>query len=120
MTSLQLSVSDLQKTTDFYRNFLGFELDEPHRHDGNESLHHDLAWGDFASGSFVMLHLVQAEPDNATQNAQVGFSVDDVDGLHERAQELQILVIDPPHEEEWGRNAKYADPDGNVVSLTEG
>jgi predicted enzyme related to lactoylglutathione lyase len=29
-----------------------------------------------------------------------------------------VTVLEPPHDGQWGRNAAYEDPDGNLVSVT--
>ena len=120
MTSVSVWASDLEATARFYRDFLGFELDEPHRHDGGDGLHHDLVWGDFETGDVVMLHIALAEGRPKTSGVQLGFGVDDLSRVHDRAGELDVPVVEEPHDEPWGRNAKYADPDGNIVSLSEG
>jgi catechol 2,3-dioxygenase-like lactoylglutathione lyase family enzyme len=67
LNRLQVQAADLAAAARFYGQFLGLELDdEPHWHDGNEALHYDLAWGDFASGDYMMLNLAQAEPGQHT------------------------------------------------------
>lgn len=118
---MQIWAADLAATAGFYGQFIGLELDdEPHQHDGNEALHYDLAWGDFASGEYVMLHLAQATPGHHTTGAQIGITVDDVDAVHEKASQFGATVLEQPHDGEWGRNAVYEDPDRNIVSVTSG
>jgi len=81
---LQVQAADLAAAARFYGQFLGLELDdEPNRHDGNEALHYDLAWGDFASGDYMMLNLAQAEPGQHTTRAQIGITVEDLDAVHQ-------------------------------------
>jgi predicted enzyme related to lactoylglutathione lyase len=119
--SLQVRAADLAAAAKFYGQFIGLELDdEPHQHDGNEALHYDLAWGDFASGEYVMLHLAQAGPGRHTTGAEIGITVDDVDAVHEKAAQFGVTVLADPHDGEWGRNAVYQDPDQNIVSITSG
>jgi len=119
--SLQVWAADLAAAARFYGQFIGLELDdEPHQHEGNEALHYDLAWGDFASGEYVMLHLAQANPDQRTTGAQIGITVEDVDAVHQRAAQFGVTVLEQPNDGEWGRNAVYQDPDQNIVSVTSG
>ena len=119
LNSLQVQAADLAAAARFYGQFLGLELDdEPHRHDGNEALHYDLAWGDFASGDYMMLNLAQAEPGQHTTGAQIGITVEDLDAVHQRAAQLGVTVLEPPHDGVWGRRAMYQDPDRNIVSVT--
>ena len=119
LNSLQLWVDDLAASAKFYGQFLGLELDdEPHQHTGNEALHYDVAWGDFTSGDYMMLHIAQAEPGQHTSGAQIGITVGDVDALHPKAAQFEVTVLQHPQDGEWGRNAMYEDPDGNVVSVT--
>ena len=119
LNSLQVWAADLAASAKFYGQFLGLELDdEPHQHTGNEAPHYDVAWGDFASGEYMMLHLAQAKPGQHTTGAQIGITVRDVDALHRTAAQFGVTVLAQPHDAEWGRNATYEDPDGNVVSVT--
>lgn len=121
LNSLQVWTADLASSAKFYGQFLGLDLDdEPHQHDGNEALHYDLAWGDFTSGDYMLLHLAQAEPGGQTTRAQIGITVDDVDAVHQKAAQFGVIVLEQPHDGEWGRNAVYQDPDKNIVSVTSG
>ena len=118
-TSLQVWAADLAASAKFYGQFLGLELDEePHQHTGNEALHYDVAWGNFASGEYMLFHLAQAEPGQHTTGAQIGITVRDVDAVHQLAARFGVPVLERPHDGEYGRNALYEDPDGNIVSVT--
>jgi predicted enzyme related to lactoylglutathione lyase len=119
LNSLQVWAADLAASAKFYGRFLGLELDdEPHQHSGNEALHYDVAWGDFATGDYMMLHLAQAGPGQRTIGAQIGITVGDVDAVHQKAAQFGVTVLEQPHDGEYGRNAVYEDPDGNIVSVT--
>lgn len=83
-------------------------------------MHYDVAWGDFASGDYMLFHLAQAEQGQHTRGAQIGITVGDVDAVHHSAAQFGVTVLEQPHDAEWGRNAVYRDPDGNIVSVTTG
>lgn len=86
LTSFQVQVADLGAAARFYGHFIGLNLSgEPHRHDENEA----LAWRDFASADYMMLHLAQAEPGRHSTGAQIGITVEDVDAVHQRAAQCQ-------------------------------
>jgi catechol 2,3-dioxygenase-like lactoylglutathione lyase family enzyme len=119
-TSVTLWVSDLDATGRFYRDFLGFEMDDPHRHFEGDDLHYDLAWGDFETGNFMMLHLCEGGNGRRTSGVQIGFSVNDLATIHARAGTCGVKVLQEPAPGPWGANAKYEDPEGNLISVTEG
>lgn len=119
VTSLEIYVADLGRSARFYRDIVGLDLGEAHRHEGNERLHHDAAWGDLATQDYMLLHLTQDTGSRVTTGAVIGINVADLDGIHGRAVEAGTIVFTPPHAGVWGRNGEYEDPDGNVVSLTE-
>jgi predicted enzyme related to lactoylglutathione lyase len=50
---------------------------------------------------------------------QIGFYVEDLNGVHERLRAAGVAVIHEPRAEPWGATARYRDPDGNIVGLTE-
>ena len=64
------------------------------------------------------MHLAQAKPGQHTTGAEIGITVTDIDALHEKAAQFEVPVLEQPHDGEWGRNARYEDPDGNIVSVT--
>jgi uncharacterized glyoxalase superfamily protein PhnB len=67
-----------------------------------------LAWGDFASDEYVMLHLAQAKPGQHTTGAEIGITVEDVDAVHQKAAQFGVTVLEHPHDGEWGRNAAWS------------
>ena len=119
LTSLRVQAAELAAAARFYGQFIGLELsDEPYRHDGNDALHYDLAWGDLASGDYMLLHVAQAEPGQHTTGAQIEITVEDADAVHQRAAPFGVTVLEPPHDRQWGRCATYQDPDKNTISAT--
>ena len=120
LVTLVLEVADLAASTRFYRDALGLPL---HAGDDNGAPgdrwisgdHAALSWTD---GAFLHFSLYQAKAE-VTRSAQLGFETADLAAVHARLVEAGARVIHPPRPEPWGATARYADPDGNVVSLTQ-
>lgn len=115
-----LEVADLTASTIFYRDRLGLPL-----HTGGDNRASDDRWisGDHAAiswseGVFFHFSLYQAKAE-VTRSVQIGFPTDDLAAAHARLVRAGVVVIHPPRPEPWGVTARYRDPDGNVVSLTQ-
>lgn len=120
VTTLVLEVTDLAASTRFFREGLGLDLHTGADNDAPDdrwiSGHHAaISWTD---GAFFNFSLYQAKSE-VTRAAQIGFSSDDIAAAHTRLVDFGADVIHPPRPEPWGVTARYSDPDGNVVSLTE-
>jgi len=117
---LNITVSDLQASIDFYRRLFGFEIAEDCRGDARPyvimgksgvgwlALHAQLNEGSLAGGRIN----------------HWGFVVDDFDGLPER---LESVGVQPLYMDRWpdgvveyprSRSLYVADPDGNEIELT--
>jgi lactoylglutathione lyase len=120
ITAIILEVADLEVSTRFYRDAVGLAL---HTGGDNEAAgdrwisgdHSALSWTD---GAFLHFSLYQSKGE-VTRGAQVGFACDDLAADHARLVAAGAAVIHPPRAEPWGETARYADPDGNIVSLTQ-
>ncbi len=123
LTFIALNVSDLSASLHFYKDLLGSpiqasnhdeELDDPWY--GGE--HAAFSWTD---GAFLHFAIYPAnEPHRPiSQSAQIGFHVDDFDQVHERMSASNVTIVQSPRDEPWGRTARYLDPDGNIVSITQ-
>ena len=53
------------------------------------------------------------------RGVRIGFIVRDLDALHRRVAAAGADVLHPPREEPWGRLARYRDPDGDIVGVTQ-
>lgn len=106
-----LRVRDLAASAWFYREALGIPL-ETGRPPGP---HAEVSWKD---GAYLRLALLPVGHD-ATENAEIGFFVDDVEAMHAGAVAAGAEVVHEPRDETWGRTAAYRDPDGNLVTLTQ-
>jgi predicted RNase H-like nuclease/predicted enzyme related to lactoylglutathione lyase len=104
-------VRDFKASAWFYREAFGvpFESGQPPRP------HAEVSWKD---GAYLHLALFPADP-RPTENAEIGFFVDDVETAHARAVAAGAEVVREPRDELWGRTAAYRDPDGNLVTLTQ-
>jgi predicted enzyme related to lactoylglutathione lyase len=117
-----LNVTDLDESIAFYRNAFGIEFHT----DDNEPIddpwyggHHGAySWHE---GAFLHFALFPALlPERAvTRDAQVGFQVADIDAAHLRAASSGAALVHAPRAEPWGATARYRDPDGNLVSITQ-
>jgi catechol 2,3-dioxygenase-like lactoylglutathione lyase family enzyme len=120
LITLVLEVSDLPASIHFYRDQLGLPLHPGGDNEAGEDrwisgAHAALSWHD---GAFFHFSLYQSKS-AVTRAAQLGFPSDDLDADHVRLMAAGVPLIHPPRPEPWGSTARYADPDGNVVSLTQ-
>ena len=106
-----LRVRDIGASAWFYREAFGvpFESGQP------PQPHAEVSWTD---GAYLHLALFPADPD-ATENAEIGFFVDDLEVAHAHAEAAGAQVVREPQDEAWGRTSAYRDPDGNLVTLTQ-
>lgn len=78
--------------------------------------HAATSWTD---GAFVHFALYETKDGSTTAGAQVAFRVDNLDIAQRRAIEAGAEVVHAPKLQPWGRSSRYADPDGNVIELTQ-
>ena len=118
-----LSVSDLEQSARFYRDILGIPLtDETHDSEKYDPWyggdHAAFSWTDGAFIHFALYRTHEPQRPVATA-AQVGFQVADFDSVHQKVLASGAKVVQEPRGEPWGRTARYLDPDGNIVSITQ-
>jgi len=117
-----LNASDLDRSLAFYRD--AFEIDfhtdtnEPESDPWYGGRHSAFSWTD---GAFLHFALFPARnPERpVSRDAQIGFNVADIGAAHAHAVAAGAEVVHEPRDEPWGATARYRDPDGNLVSLTE-
>jgi predicted enzyme related to lactoylglutathione lyase len=121
ITAIILEVSDLERSAAFYRDAIGLDL-----HVGADNEAGDDRWisGDhvavsWSDGAYLHFALYQAKTPQPSTMTQVGFMTDDLDAAHKRAVAAGAEVVHEPRPEPWGRTARYRDPDGNILSLTQ-
>jgi len=120
---LVLEVEDVARSLAFYRDLLGVPLRHELDHGGAGHGGGDR-WisGDHAAHSWrdSFLHFALYRSKGAvTRDVQLGFPVGNLDVMHARLVAAGVPVDVSPRDEPWGRTARYRDPDGNSVSLTE-
>jgi catechol 2,3-dioxygenase-like lactoylglutathione lyase family enzyme len=116
---LVLEVENLDASIHFYRDLLGIPLVSDLDHGGDDrwisGAHAATSWHD---GAFLHFALYQSKG-VVTRGVQIGFPVDDLEAAHKRLVAAGVRIDHPPRNEPWGKTARYVDPDGNSVSLTE-
>ncbi len=117
--AIVLEVADLDRSVRLYRDAFGIDL-RLSQHDADDrwigGRHAARSWSE---GTFFHFALYAAKAGQVTTAAQLGFRVDDLDRAHEHAVAAGAEVIHGPIPQPWGRSARYRDPDGNVIELTE-
>lgn len=117
-----LNTSDLERSLAFYRDAFAIDfhtdVNEPVSDPWYGGHHAAFSWH---GGAFLHFALFPAAPPGrgVSRDAQIGFSVEDVASAHERAVAAGAEVVHAPRAEPWGHTARYRDPDGNLVSITQ-
>jgi predicted enzyme related to lactoylglutathione lyase len=118
-----LMTSDVEAAARFYRDVVGVPLEEAYTEapeapdpDWLGGAHREYSWREGAYLHFALFPTAAGEPPSS---ARIGFFVEDVDAVRERALAVGAPVVAEARAEPWGRTAALADPDGNVVTVTE-
>ena len=114
-----LTVLDLDTSAALYRDGFGVDFHFAD-HVGDDSWtsgrHAATTWPD---GAFLHFALYQSKDGTSTTGAQVAFRVEDLDAAHKRALDAGADLVHGPKVQPWGRSARYSDPDGNIIELTQ-
>ena len=70
-------------------------------------------------GERFVLHLCEGFSPIEPGNSGIAFVTDEIDSTVARMTEGGVVLSEPLRREEWGKMAKFADPDGNVFWLLE-
>jgi lactoylglutathione lyase len=118
-----LSVEDLARSLEFYRDLLGFTL--AYRFpDGDDAVFVTVT----AGTSEIGLGQLQDGPPRHGQpqrpatghRVELCVDVDDVDATVDRVRRAGVRVVVEPAQQPWGERIAYIeDPDGNLVMLAE-
>lgn len=123
LVTVVLEVADLDRSIALYRDGFGLDL-HLSDHEGGEhgaddpwtsGRHAAISWTDGAYAHFALYE----SKGGRTTGAQVSFRVDDIGAAHRAAVAAGAEVLHEPRAEPWGTSARYRDPDGNVVELTQ-
>jgi len=123
LVTVVLEVADLERSVRLYRDGFGLAL-ELSDHQGAEHGHDDRwisgAHGatTWTTGAFLHFALYKSKG-QTTSGAQLSFEVEDITAAHGRAIGAGADVVHEPRREPWGTSARYLDPDGNTIELTE-
>lgn len=113
-----LDVLDLEASVGFYRDLLGIRLVEVEDESGDPWLAGRQYRAIWDEGRMVF-SLFRARPGAEARGVRVGFSVRDLDAAHARIAAAGADVLHPPRRMSWGRLARYRDPDGNIVGVSQ-
>ncbi|MEY2473378.1 MAG: hypothetical protein QOK28_2707 [Actinomycetota bacterium] len=117
LTAIELHSADVHGLAAFYRDVLGIDLGSG----DDEETHFEATWGEWGGEAFFFFAVQPIGPTGReTTGAQVGFEVQDVHAVHDRAVAAGATVVEPPTARPWGTAATYLDPAGNLVQLTQG
>ena len=116
LTYAIIFVLDMERSTKFYRDALGFSLrfESP-------------GWTEFDTGGATLaLHLTptasepQGDPDHLPAGrCRPGLGVPDLDAFHQRMLNEGVVCLQEPKQTFGARLALYADPDGLPISVGE-
>lgn len=123
LVTIVLEVADLDRSVALYAGVLGLDLHvDDHVGAGHGAddrwiggRHAATSWTD---GAFLHFALYEAK-DAPTARAQLAFRVEDLSAAHAAMTAAGVPVLHPPRAEPWGTSARYRDPDGNTIELTQ-
>ena len=103
-----LLVSDMKRSTSFYRDTLGMELKEQSKN-----------WTEFSKrGTVLALHPAKKKV-KKNNSMLVGFSVSDFDDVMDSLKKKKVKFYKKPKEEPFGKHAIIEDPDGHLISIVQ-
>jgi predicted enzyme related to lactoylglutathione lyase len=105
--SVAVMVSDGKKSAAWYKKALGFET--------SIEEHWVTAW---PKGSNCKLHLCEGELEPG--NTGIGFYSDDVKSTVSELKKKGVAFATDYTKTEWGENAQFKDPDGNIFTILKG
>jgi catechol 2,3-dioxygenase-like lactoylglutathione lyase family enzyme len=119
LITVVLTTSNFERSVHLYGNVLGLDL-HVDDHGGDDpwtsGRHAATSWTD---GAFMHFAIYETKDGTSTSGAQLAFRVADLSAAHQRAESAGVEVIHPPRPQPWGTSARYRDPDGNVIELTQ-
>jgi predicted enzyme related to lactoylglutathione lyase len=115
-----LWASDLERSVRFYRDLVGIPLTlGDNGKPGDPWIggpHHEYSWRE---GAYLHFSIFPARNGVNTSGAHIGLHVVDLAAAHTRLVHGGAEVLHEPRVEPWGTSARYSDPDGNTLELTQ-
>jgi len=119
LVTVVLTVSDLDRSVKPFADGFGLDL-HVDDHEGDlpwiSGRHAATSWND---GAFIHFALYETKDGSTSRGAQVAFRVEDLEAAHHRAIAAGAEVLHAPTAQPWGHSARYCDPDGHVIELTQ-
>jgi predicted enzyme related to lactoylglutathione lyase len=104
-----LLVSDMKRSTKFYRDTLGMKLKKQSKD-----------WTEFSEGGTVLaIHPARKKKIKKNNSMLVGFSVSDFEDVMEGLKKKKAKFYKKPKEEPFGKHAIIQDPDGHLISIVQ-
>ena len=104
-----LLVSEMKRSTRFYRDVLGMELKEQSKD-----------WTEFSKrGTVLALHPSKKKRIKRNNSTLVGFNVSDFDDVVNGLKKKKVKFYKKPREESFGKHAIIQDPDGHLISIVQ-
>ena len=100
-------VSDMDAAIAFYSDTLGMTL-----------LFQSPFWSEFDSGE-TKLALHPASNENPAGSVQLGLCTPDIDGFHSTGQAEGLVFTSPPTNVHGTRIARFCDPDGAEITVSQ-
>ena len=100
---------DIERAVTFYEK-IGMRFE---RHSHGKGPEHYACETD----GFVFEIYPQQNETGATKNTRIGFKVKSVDNTLQSLRDLDVEVVSPARDSEWGRRAVVRDLDGHTVEL---
>ncbi len=102
-----LLVSDMNRSTKFYRDTLKMELKEKSKD-----------WIEFSKrGTVIALHPSKKKRFKKNNSMLIGFSVSDFDDVCNGLKKKKVKFYKKPKQEPFGKHAIIQDPDGHLISI---
>ena len=104
-----LLVSDMKRSTKFYRDVLGMEMKQQSKD-----------WTEFSKrGTVLALHPSKKKKLKKNNSILVGFSVSDFDDVCNGLKKKKVKFYKKPKQEPFGKHAIVQDPDGHLISIAQ-
>jgi lactoylglutathione lyase len=129
---IALFVTDVERAVGFYRDVLEMDFPKPIHNNGCEGRSGQLKLGLYHRSWLPQLFGDQTPnlmPQSPAEQPSQGYpafpfllsiTVTDLDRAHERLQQAQVQILQPPQVMPWGQRILFfQDPDGNLLELVE-